>query len=120
MITGSTAASPRKTILYYYQRKSLEAVQEDYWKLILPHKGISYVGSAPGKDGWPGKNRNIEIKENELYDLRRDPGEQYNVVDQYPDVVARLMKVADDARKDLGDDIKNEPGAGRRAPGSVK
>jgi arylsulfatase A-like enzyme len=120
MILGKTDVSPRKTILYYYQRNTLEAVQKDYWKLILPHKGISYESMKPGKDGWPGATRSIEIKQNELYDLRRDPGERYNVVDFYPDVVAELMKLADDARKDLGDDMTNSPGANRRLAGSVR
>jgi arylsulfatase A-like enzyme len=120
MILGKTDVSPRKTILYYYQRNTLEAVQKEYWKLILPHKGISYEGMKPGKDGWPGATRSIEIKQNELYDLRRDPGERYNVVDFYPDVVADLMKIAEDARKDLGDDMTNSPGANRRPAGSVK
>jgi len=120
LILGKTDVSPRKTILYYYQRNTLEAVQKEYWKLILPHKGISYEGMKPGKDGWPGANRQVEIKQNELYDLRRDPGERYNVVEFNPDVVADLMKIADDARQDLGDDMTNSPGANRRPAGSVK
>jgi arylsulfatase len=46
--------------------------------------------------------------------LRRDPGEQYDVSADHQDVVAELMKIADDARNDLGDDLKNMPGPGRR------
>ena len=119
LLLGDKTASPRHELYYYYQRNSLEAVQRDYWKLILLHKGISYTGVAPGKDGWPGKTVNVETKENELYDLRRDPGERYNLAPHYPDIVKELLKIADEARKDLGDDITNSPGENRRKAGSV-
>jgi arylsulfatase A-like enzyme len=119
LMLGDKNANPRHTLLYYYQQNSLEGVQKDYWKLILPHKGISYVGVPPGKDGWPGKTVNVEIKENELYDLRRDPGERYNVIEYNPEVVKELLIIAEEARKDLGDDITHSPGANRRKPGSI-
>jgi arylsulfatase len=120
LLLGDKSATPRHELYYYYQRNSLEAVQLDYWKLILPHKGISYVGMVPGKDGWPGKTANIEIFSSQLYDLRRDPGERYNLVNEYPDIVKKLLKIADEARNDLGDDITNSPGANRRKAGSVE
>ena len=120
LLLGDKKATPRHELYYYYQRNSLEAVQRDYWKLILPHKGISYVGVAPGKDGWPGKTVNVEIYSDELYDLRRDPGERYNLVIYYPDIVKELLKIANEARKDLGDDITNSTGANRRKPGSIE
>jgi arylsulfatase A-like enzyme len=119
LLLGDTIASPRHILYYYYQANSLEAVQRDYWKLILPHKGISYVGVAPGKDGWPGKTVSIEIKQNELYDLRRDPGERYNIAGYNPEIVKELLKIAEEARQDLGDDITKIPGANRRKIGTI-
>lgn len=120
LLRGDTSASPRHDFYYYYQQNSLEAVQRDYWKLILPHNSRSYVGVAPGNDGWPGKYSNIAIKENELYDLRRDPGERYNVAEYYPDIVEELLRLAEEARKDLGDAITDFPGENRRKAGSVE
>jgi arylsulfatase len=120
LLQGDKAEMPRRTLYYYYHQNSLEAVQKDYWKLILPHKGISYIGVPPGKDGWPGKTVNVEIKQYELYDLRRDPGERYNVADYYPEIVKDLLSVADEARNDLGDDITKSPGINRRKAGSIK
>jgi arylsulfatase A-like enzyme len=120
LLLGDKNANPRHEFYYYYQRNALEAVQRDYWKLILPHKGISYVGVAPGKDGWPGKNVSVEIKQNELYDLRRDPGERYNIAEYNPDIVKELLQLADEARKDLGDDLTNSQGANRRKAGGLK
>jgi arylsulfatase A-like enzyme len=120
LMLGDKTASPRHNFYYYYQQNTLEAVQRDYWKVILPHKGISNVGVAPGKDGWPGKTVSVEIKQNELYDLRRDPGENYNVAEYYPEIVKELIAVAEEARQDLGDDYTKAPGANRRKAGSVK
>ena len=119
LITGNKTAAPRHVFYYYYQKNTLEAVQRDYWKVILPHKGISYIGASPGKDGWPGKTVSFEIKQNELYDLRRDPGENYNVAEYYPDIVKELLSIAEEARKDLGDDATGNPGGNRRKAGSV-
>jgi arylsulfatase len=119
LMLGDTEATPRRTLLYYYQQNSLEAVQDDNWKLILPHKGQSYTGSLPGVNGWPGKTTTVVIKENELYDLRRDPGERYNVASLYPEIVMNLLKVASEARLDLGDDLTGIKGAGRRKSGAV-
>jgi arylsulfatase A-like enzyme len=120
LLLGDKTSSPRSNFYYYYQQNSLEGVQKDYWKLVLPHKGISYVGVEPGKDGWPGKTVSVTISEAELYDLRRDPGENYNVALTYPEKVKELQSVADVARQDLGDDITNSPGLNRRKAGGVK
>jgi arylsulfatase A-like enzyme len=120
LLLGDNTISPRQTFYYYYQQNSLEGVQKDYWKLVLPHKGISYVNVEPGKDGWPGKTVSVTVTEAELYDLRRDPGENYNIALMYPDKVKELQAVADEARKDLGDDITKSPGSNRRRIGGVK
>ena len=120
LLLGDPAASPRHNFYYYYQQNSLEGVQKDFWKLVLPHKGISYVGVEPGKNGWPGKTVNITITEPELYDLRRDPGERYNVASVNPEIVTELQSLASEARLDLGDDIMNVAGANRRRSGNIK
>jgi arylsulfatase A-like enzyme len=119
LLLGDSTASPRHELYYYYQQNSLEAVQHDYWKLVLPHTSRSYMGVDPGIDGWPGKYSTITITENELYDLRRDPGERYNVAEQYPQIVEELLSLAEKARQDLGDDITKVPGENRRKAGSI-
>lgn len=117
LLLGDANASPRRSFYYYYNKNSLEAVQKDYFKLVLPHRYRSYCGVLPGKDGWPGKVGTDSVKTVELYDLRRDPGERYDVKELYPEIVEELQKIVEEARQDLGDDITNRQGSNRRKPG---
>jgi arylsulfatase A-like enzyme len=120
LLKGDTTADPRKSFYYYYQKNSLEAVTDGRWKLVFPHQGRSYAGFLPGKDGQPGPvNENFSF-EGGLYDLRRDPGERYNVKDAYPEIVDQMEKIASEAREDLGDDLSGNPGKNRRLPGKVE
>jgi arylsulfatase A-like enzyme len=119
LLLGVEKANPRESFLYYYRKNSLEAVRKGNWKLVLNHPGRTYIGFRPGSDGFPaGTNENFSFEEG-LFDLRRDPGERYDVKEFYPEVVAELKKLADEARADLGDDILNMKGQGRREPGQI-
>lgn len=117
LVEGDVDATPRRTFLYYYRRNSLEAVRKDNWKLVFPHPSRSYTGQDPGFGGAPGKApENVEMPR-ALYDLRRDPGEAYDIQAYYPEVVAELEQLASDARKELGDDLQKINGSGSRQPG---
>jgi arylsulfatase len=120
LIKGEEVEPPRKSFWYFYRRNSLEAVQDGQWKLVFPHPGRTYVGFEPGKDGQPGSVNENFPHEGGLYDLRRDPGEQYNLIEYYPEMVKMLEKIAAEARKDLGDDLTENPGENRREPGRVE
>ncbi len=119
LILGDENANPRETFLYYYRKNSLEAVRKGNWKLVFAHPGRTYIGFKPGADGLPGgANENFQFEEG-LYDLRRDPGEKYDVKEFFPEVVTELKKLADEARMDLGDDLLNVTGQNLRQPGRV-
>lgn len=119
LLLGDENANPRETFLYYYKKNSLEAVRKGIWKLVFAHPGRTYLGFKPGADGFSGEvNQNFQFEEG-LYDLRRDPGERYDVSEYYPEVVADLKKLANEARLDLGDDIQNMKGQNRREPGRI-
>jgi len=119
MTDAKTVTSPRKYFLYYYRQNDLDAIRNDRFKLVFPHAGRTYEGFLPGNDGQPGPVNERRTFELALYDMRRDPGERYDVKELYPEVVAGLMKIADEARKDLGDDLTGEKGIGRRAIGRL-
>lgn len=117
LFKGDEKAELRQEFYYYYGSNQLEGVRQGNWKLVLPHKGRSYAGFPPGKDGYPGPvNENAESGL-ALYDLRRDPGERYDVKDTYPEIVASLQKLADKAREDLGDAVTGVKGRNVRKPG---
>jgi arylsulfatase A-like enzyme len=120
LMLGDKSASPRHEFYYYYEQNSLEAVQRDFWKLVLPHKSRTYRNMKPGADRWPGPTGTETITEPELYDLRRDPGEWYNVASTNPEKVKELQTLAEEARKDLGDNLTNSTGANRRKAGTIK
>ena len=62
----------------------------------------------------------IQMEEPELYDLRRDPGERFNVIAEYPEELSKLSRIADEMRSELGDDLRGVEGSGRREPGRVE
>lgn len=119
LLLGNERSSPRREFYYYYQTNDLEAVQRDFWKLVLPHSGQSYRGKQPGNDGWPGDIGTEKINEAQLFDLRRDPGEWYDVAASYPDKVIELKSLAEEVRKDLGDNLTGVAGANRRKAGTT-
>lgn len=102
LIYGDFNSEPRETILYYYGKNNLNGVRKGNWKLVLPHTWLSY-NTKPGNDGYGGKRIKMKVEQAELYNMMRDPGEQFNVIDYYPDKAAELMKVVEKAREELGD-----------------
>ena len=119
LMEGDFDSNPRDVFYYYYRRNSLENVRKGQWKLVLPHTFRSYEGKLPGNDGWPGEYSSGKT-DYALYDMRRDPGERYDVKELYPTVVDDLKKLADVMRQDLGDENYNMPGVNTRKPGSAK
>lgn len=119
LLKGDEKTNPRDHFFYYYRKNSLEAVRKGNWKLVLPHIHRSYEGVLPGKDGWPGPTKQDTAKL-ALFNLRRDPGERYDVQEMYPDVVEELMKLVESARNDLGDDLTDRTGENVREGGKVE
>ncbi|HEU4607366.1 MAG TPA: arylsulfatase, partial [Chitinophagaceae bacterium] len=116
LLLGEPDANPRKEFVYYYQRNSLEAIRQDKWKLVFPHKSRSYKAHPPGHDGFPGPTSQIDVPL-ALYDLSTDPGETMDVQQLHPDVVKQMEALADKYREDMGDDLTHVEGTGRRPAG---
>ena len=112
ILRGNIAESTRKYFYYYYNKNDLTAVRRDSWKLLLPSKGnLINEGTIRGKDRFPGNpvKKDISLA---LYDLANDPNERYDVKEQYPSIVEELLNVAEEARKELGDDLTKRKGSG--------
>ena len=109
----------RKYFFHYYGGGKLHAVRDQRWKLHFPHRYRTLGERKGGKDGLPVKYDYLECEE-ALYDLDNDIGESTNVINDHPEVVARLKKAAELCRAELGDAHLNRKGDGVRKPGRVE
>jgi arylsulfatase len=101
----ATTTSPHAA-LYYYCHTHLQAVRSGQWK---------FVRKRPAHPPWvsfSGRFVGNAVDELALYDLDKDIAKTTNVAAQHPDVLARLRKLAHEARMDLGD--HNHTGSGAR------
>ena len=115
---GVADAEPRDNILFYHGKNNLNGVRKGNWKLVLPHTWSSYH-AKPGKDGYGGKRIRMTVEAPELYNMMRDPGEEYNVIEYNPEKAEELMKIVEAARIELGDlNVGIEKGAGTREIGT--
>lgn len=96
------SADPERYFAYYFIN-SLQAVRQGTWKLHLPR---------PARPEWLGKfsgNPHIApvdwagFDEPFLVDLEADPGETRSLAAENPEVLARLLALAEKVRTDIGD-----------------
>ncbi len=86
MLAENGAVSPHEAVFGFTAFGRLMSVRYKNWKLILPG------------NHWTG---NFETPQ--LYNLDTDPGEKKNLAEQHPQIVGKILKLADDAN----DSIKN-------------
>jgi arylsulfatase A-like enzyme len=89
---------PGERPFFYILGGNIEAVRVGRWKLHV---------------------RKWNVERVRLYDLDADVGERDDVVDEHPDVVARLLDVIEAARLELGDDASDTVGSDVRPVGLV-
>lgn len=96
------AANPDKAF-FYYLRVHLQAVRQGRWKLHLPREQEP-IGAAPfSRNTHIAPIDRVGFEKPFLVDLTEDVGETTDVANQHPDVVQRLLGLADAMREDLGD-----------------
>ncbi|MCA9245841.1 MAG: sulfatase [Planctomycetales bacterium] len=117
LIAGVNGAKSPHEAYYYYWGHELQGVRSGRWSLHFPHNYRTLAGE-PGKDGIPGpyKQGHTELA---LFDLQADIGQQTNLAESHPEVVARLKSLAAQARQELGDSATRQKGAGVREPGRI-
>lgn len=108
LLAGEDGANSPHESYFYYFRGDLQAVRSGDWKLRVEHV-------RPPR----GKQKQSVTVPMALYNLKEDIGEKTDVADQYPEIVDKLRGYANQARADLGDDLKEMPGANVRQPGNV-
>jgi arylsulfatase A-like enzyme len=106
LMAGDIDAKSPYEAFYYYYVGQMQAVRSGRWKLHLPLEAK-----------WTNFRGNTVTSEAKLYDLKTDIGENRNLADKRPDIVKRLLKLAQKARADLGD--IDRPGTNQRSAGMV-
>jgi arylsulfatase A-like enzyme len=114
----SGARSPHEAYFFYYHVNELHAVRSGRWKLVLPHTYRTLGGRPGGTGGVPVKYGSARSGM-ALYDLETDPGESVDLAGRHPEVMARLLELAEEAREDLGDSLQQRTGQNRREPGRL-
>ena len=95
-------ANPGKAY-FYYLRVHLQAVRQGEWKLHLPREKEP-VGAAPfSRNTHIAPADRVGFEEPFLVDLKSDVGETTNVAAENPQIVERLLGLAESMREDLGD-----------------
>jgi arylsulfatase A len=112
------AQNPHAAYFVYYNQNDLQAVLSGRWKLMLPHGSTTLGGNRLGKEGQPVAYRKVQV-EFGLYDLENDIGETRDIATDHPEVVARLLNLAEQMRDDLGDDLTGHPAHNQRPAGHL-
>ena len=120
LLISQTRKSPHEALYFYYRANELHAVRSGEWKLYFPRSYRSLNGRNGGKDGIPVKYEQNVVNEKQLYNLKEDPSELNNIVNDHPNIVSKLEKMGNLARYDLGDKLTNVEGTGTRDVGTIK
>lgn len=107
MIHGKTGARSPYEVFYYYDKDQLQALRSGPWKLFVP------------LDTFRIHPHFVKDAETEalLFNVEEDISSRHNVASENPEVVTKLLKYAEEARKNLGD--LDRPGRQQRSPGKV-
>lgn len=101
LITGEPGAKSPYDAFFYYYLDQLQAVRSGPWKLFLP---LDDFARHPHFSPKSEKNEAL------LFNVAEDIASENNVAAEHPEIVARLTKLADKMRADLGDRGKVGPG----------
>ena len=120
LLRGEPGARSPHEAFHFYFGSQLQAVRSGKWKLHLPlEKPILQQGMGELGRTATGRDSRLEGKPTtaRLFDLEADIGEKHEISAQHPEVVARLMALAEKSRREIGDE--GRPGRGIRPAGSV-
>lgn len=108
LMFGERGAKSPYEAFYYYAQAQLQAVRSGPWKLFPP------VANAARHPHFRRERKPAPL----LFNVVEDVGSTTNVAGKHPDVVERLMALAEAARVELGDGKRR--GSGQRMPGHIE
>jgi len=89
---------------YYYAYTNLHGVRDKEWKLVLPRP------AKPKYMKWWARKIDA-VEEVQLFNLKNDKEEQYNLAEQNPEKVKEMMLLIKEGREELGDNDSIGTGA---------
>jgi arylsulfatase len=120
LVAGEPGAkNPHDAYYFYYADNELQAVASGSMKLYLPHTYRTLAGRPGGRDGKPSRYEQRKLDSPQLYDVVADKSEATDIAAAHPEVVERLLTIAERARADLGDSLTKRTGNGVRQAGRV-
>lgn len=135
LLLGEPEAQSPHDAFYFYAGTELQAIRSGDYKLHFPHQYLT-TAAEPGRGGFPSNHGRLEPMSitssglegiasrhgyrvvetpKALFNLRSDPGETTNVIDQHPEVVDQMERLAEKMRDELGDSMTGRTG-GRIRP----
>ena len=118
-LTGKTFEDPHEALFFYYHKNSLHAVRYGDYKMYFPHRYRTLNGKKGRDDGQPIKYEYVNLLSEELYNLKTDPSETKNIINDFPDLAKKITTLANNKRKELGDDLTNVLGSEIREVGKI-
>ena len=118
-LTGKTFEDPHEALFFYYHKNSLHAVRYGDYKMYFPHRYRTLNGKKGRDDGQPIKYEYVNLLSEELYNLKTDPSETNNIINDFPDLAKKITTLANKKRKELGDDLTNVLGSEIREVGKI-
>ncbi|TWU17757.1 Arylsulfatase [Novipirellula galeiformis] len=106
LLFGHDDAKSPYEVLYYYHQDQLQAVRSGPWKLFLPVEAAGHPHFKPNQP-----------RSALLFNVVDDIASEHNVAAEHPEVVDRLMQLAERGRSELGD--KGRRGSGQRERGRI-
>ncbi|MFB3825606.1 MAG: sulfatase [Bryobacteraceae bacterium] len=100
LLTGAKQDLERQTLLYF-QNIYLECGRWKNWKLHVSRANTLKWSPAP-----PGGVVQLMLPKPELYDLSMDPDESYDVADEHPGIVRRMLAEMEAAMQTFPPDIR--------------
>ncbi|MCF6310936.1 MAG: hypothetical protein L3J39_00650 [Verrucomicrobiales bacterium] len=109
LIVGEAGVKTPYKVFYYYDGVQLQAVRSGAWKLFLPLENFRNHPFFSKKK----KDSKVPL----LFNVEEDISSSHNVAAQHPEIIARLTRLAEAGRADLGD--MGRRGAGQREIGKM-
>ncbi len=94
LLSGEQPDTILHETFYFYRGTQPMAVRKGDWKLHLPHPYRSLDGGKGGTGGLPAPYKQLETPL-ALFNLKSDTGEQQNVAEAHPELVAELREAID-------------------------